>query len=546
MISHEGACMRIVTFGVLLSCLLLCAPKSGQAAADVCNPSPAEGDLVVPAPEGQCVVFRSVGIGEGTDPVAAQKRFTMGDTAGGFKESPTTVALGGNFLIKNASTGAEDWVYYIGKYEVTEGLYYSVMGLPQGKDPSLRKSMYPIASISYFDALAFIDKLNTWLYANAMDKLPTNGKTPGFLRLPTEMEWEFAARGGNNVPPDIFGNKMPYKDDTTAAYEWFSGPASSHNKVQPVGKLKPNPQGLHDMLGNVSEMVTNTYQIEYYQGRNGGMTARGGHFFTREQELRSSLRTEEPMYISSDNRMKSNAKPTMGFRLVFGSSVLVDRAAINAIEAAWGPYRAGAGATLPAQLSTAPVEQQTAVKMDDANAYLGRIKNYLTQSKPPESLVQDFGRLESALADTAKKRKEADEDSARAFVRTAVTTAAYIVREMKKMLVIDGLINDANEANKPRRIKIRDEINGNIKTYMTIYYNMLTSLLKLNKEIVDSEFLLYRSYLSDSARKEDARWQLLVFEQATTHYAKYFQDKTANSDAWRNEFSRIKDVVTQD
>ncbi|MDR2726963.1 MAG: hypothetical protein LBC10_03110, partial [Deltaproteobacteria bacterium] len=169
--------MRIVNFGVLICCLFLCVPGLGRA-ADACNPSPAEGDLILPAPEGQWVVFRAVGIGEGIDPVAAQKRFTMGDASGGFKESPTTVALGGNFLLKPPGADAEDWVYYMGKYEVTEGLYYSVMGLPKGKDPSLLKSMLPMASISYFDALAFIDKLNTWLYANAMDKLPMTGKTP--------------------------------------------------------------------------------------------------------------------------------------------------------------------------------------------------------------------------------------------------------------------------------------------------------------------------------------------------------------------------------
>ncbi|MCL1985007.1 MAG: formylglycine-generating enzyme family protein [Betaproteobacteria bacterium] len=543
--------MRIILLALIFSGLLLCGPQPMRAATDVCNPSPAEADLVLPAPGGQCLVFRAVSIGEGNNPIAAQKRFTMGDVSGGFKETPTTVALGGNFLLKQSSTDAGDWVYYIGKYEVTEGLYYSVIGLPPGKDPALLKSMYPIASISYFDALAFINKLNIWLYANAMNELPMTGKIPGFLRLPTEAEWEFAARGGNAVPSDIFGNRMPYKDDALAAYEWFSGPSSSHNKVQLVGKLKPNPLGLHDMLGNVSEMVSNTYQIEYYQGRNGGLTARGGHFFTEERQLHSSLRTEEPMYIgSSDKGMKPNAKPTMGFRLVFGSSVLIDRAAINAIEEAWEPYRTSARAVLPAGLSTAPVDQQTVAKIDDANAYLGNIKSYFSKTSPPESIVQDFGRLESVLGDTVKIRRETDEKIARSSVRTAVTTAVRIAREMQKLPVLEDVIKEArerNDADMAARLEKRlGEINDNITADMTTYYDTLNSLVTLNEEIVGKAFSLHSAYLNEPARKAVAQWPLLTIDLAKAHYEQFFKDKQGNSEAWRRDFSTLKGVVTED
>ena len=541
--------MRIVLCALLLYCFFLCVQESGLA-ADACNPSPAEADLLLPAPGGQCVVFRAVSIGEGNDPVAAQKRFTMGDVSGGFRESPTAVALGGNFLIRQPGTNAEDWVYYMGKYEVTEGLYYSVMGLPQDKDPSLLKSMYPIASVSYFDALAFINKYNAWLYANALNKLPAVGKTPGFLRLPTETEWEFAARGGNAVPSDVFGNRTPYKD-ALAVYEWFSGPSSSHNKVQLVGKLKPNPLGLHDMLGNVSEMVSNAYQIEYFQGRNGGLTSRGGHFFTKDQEMRASMRTEEPMYTgTSDRGMKPNAKPTTGFRLLFGSSILVDRDAINAIEEAWEPYRAGAGAKLPAALSTAPVDQQTDVKMGDAGAYLGNIKTYLGKTKPPESIVQDFGRLESALADTVKIRKDADAQVARAVVKTAVTTAARIALAMETLPKVEEALKSArelNNANMATRLGKRlEDINANITTDMSTYSDMLSTVVTLNKEIVDNAFSLLSAYLNDPSRKTAAQWQLRVFPLVKAHYEQYFKDKQGNSEAWRKDFSEVKGVVIQD
>jgi formylglycine-generating enzyme required for sulfatase activity len=539
--------MRI-TFGVLIYCLFLCVPVASWA-DNTCNPSPAEGDLILPAPNGQCLVFRAIGIGEGDDPVAAQRRFTMGDASGGFRESPINITLGGNFLIEKVGTDTGDWVYYLGKYAVTEGLYHSVMGLPQGKDPSLLKSTYPITSVSYFDALAFIDKLNTWLYANAMDKLPKSGKTPGFLRLPTEVEWEFAARGGNNVPPDIFGDRMPYQD-TLAGYEWFSGPTSSYNKVQPVGSLKPNPLGLYDMLGNVSEMVSNTYQIEYFQGRNGGLTSRGGHFLTREHDVRSSLRTEEPMYIGDSSQgMRPNAKPIMGFRLVFGSSVLVDREAINAIEDAWEAYRTSGGARFPAALSTAPAHLQVELRMDDAHAYMDNIKGYLATGKAPESIMQDFGRLGSALADTVRIRHEADERVARASVRTAVTTAARIAREMPKLPTIEDLLKTARETNDEgmlaRMGKIREDILGNINTDMSDYYETLSALIVLPKDVVDAAFSLHSAYLKNPSRKEAAQWQLQVIGPTQAHYEQFFRDKRGNAEVWRKDFSEVEGVITQ-
>ena len=205
------------------------------------NPQPAPGDLVLPMPKGQEMVFRPVGLGSGEN-LFAWKRFTLGDPHGGFKENPTQAALGGSFL-QNIE-GRQEWVYYLGKYEVTRAQYYSLMEPGPEVAPQDLESDLPINDISWFQAVQFVDRLNQWLYQQPGGVMPQYGGNPGFIRLPLEEEWEFAARGGAKVSPDEFDRKLPFSGNP-ALYEWFSGPQSSHNKLKKSGLLKPNPLGLH-------------------------------------------------------------------------------------------------------------------------------------------------------------------------------------------------------------------------------------------------------------------------------------------------------------
>jgi sulfatase modifying factor 1 len=133
--------------------------------------------------------------------------------------------------------------FYLGKYEVTQGQWKKVMGT----NPSNFKGgdEYPVETVSYTDAREFIRKLNQM-----------SGKS---YRLPTEAEWEYAARsGGKREKWAGTSNESDLFD-----FAWFS--SNSENKTHPVGQKGPNGLGLYDMTGNVWEWVNDWYDKDYYK-----------------------------------------------------------------------------------------------------------------------------------------------------------------------------------------------------------------------------------------------------------------------------------------
>ena len=119
--------------------------------------------------------------------------------------------------------------YYIGKYEVTQALWQAVMG----KNPSKFKGdNLPVEQVSWDDCQEFISKLNKM-----------TGKK---FRLPTEAEWEYAARGGNKSRGYQYSGSNNLSD--VAWYEDNSG-----KKTHAVGSKQSNELGIYDMSGNVSE-----------------------------------------------------------------------------------------------------------------------------------------------------------------------------------------------------------------------------------------------------------------------------------------------------
>ena len=130
--------------------------------------------------------------------------------------------------------------FYLGKYPVTQAQWQRIMG----NNPSFfRGERLPVESISWEEVQEFLRKLNEM-------------ENTCSYRLPTEAEWECAARAGTTTGYS-FGEEAPELYE----YAWFL--KNSGLNTHPVGLKKPNPWGFYDMYGNVGEWVQDEYHISY-------------------------------------------------------------------------------------------------------------------------------------------------------------------------------------------------------------------------------------------------------------------------------------------
>ena len=181
--------------------------------------------------------------------------------------------------------------YYIGKYEVTQALWKAVMG----NNPSnFKGDNLPVEQVSWYDCQEFLSKLNR-----------ITGKT---FRLPTEAEWEYAARGGNKSRGYQYSGS-----NNTLDVAWFRDNSGSNTHA--VGTKQPNELGIYDMSGNVGEWCQDWHGLYNSSsqvnptGANSGpyRVFRGGGWFYVAWSCRSSFR-----YIyEPDDR-----DTTLGLRLV--------------------------------------------------------------------------------------------------------------------------------------------------------------------------------------------------------------------------------------
>jgi len=298
-----------------------------------------EINLGYPFSEGEAGYKQSFISGYRRDYINGQ--FTLNDLAADWRKtlSPLLPKSGpGNPL--------KPMLYFIGKYEVTARQYAQVMAQAQSlasgeaapacEADTAMTGRLPKVSLSHFEAERFAAVYSAWLMKYHRELLPVSGRGTsaedgglGFVRLPTEVEWEYAARGGQAVSrQELEGRLFPRhaegsdEDAPLADYAVFSqvaGGTGQGARLMPIGTKLPNPIGLFDVIGNAAEMVQESFQLVSAgrrQGTYGGFVVKGGNYLEGEMTLFTGMRREYPLFAADGTEQRNE---TTGFRVALGA-----------------------------------------------------------------------------------------------------------------------------------------------------------------------------------------------------------------------------------
>jgi len=293
--------------------------KAEVSAADACNPKPADNDIVLPMPCGLSMAFKLVAVPAkgllwdmpmrpGVDDTAHQDR--------AYYDRRYNTALSGAFTLedlpaawrKQAPQG-QNYFYLVAKYEVSNLQWHAVMdnACPDTAQPGAEAAR-PATDVSWYDAVDFTRRYTTWLLQNAPDALPRfagDQRNVGFVRLPTETEWEYAARGGQTagsqllLQEDFFALPAGENKADYAVYRPEQGPRAE--SMANIGSRKPNPLGVYDTAGNAAEMVLDAFRFSMagrLHGSAGGFVRKGGSYLSSDAEILPGRREEVPFFLT--------------------------------------------------------------------------------------------------------------------------------------------------------------------------------------------------------------------------------------------------------
>jgi formylglycine-generating enzyme required for sulfatase activity len=204
--------------------------------------------------------------------------------------------------------------FYIGKFEVTQARWKEVMGADS--NPSeVKGDDYPVINITWSDIMApdtgFLAKLN---------KQEADAGSGRIWRLPTEAEWEYAARGGvKSLGYTHSGAGLATTGAGGESVAWYKD--NSGNTIHPVGQLQPNELGIYDMSGNVSEWVSDWYGAMYIDAEpktdpQGPDSNRQGRHVRRGGAFNSTYNATMVTSRGYADETAASAQNILGFRLV--------------------------------------------------------------------------------------------------------------------------------------------------------------------------------------------------------------------------------------
>lgn len=540
-----------VVWLVLIS-LLAFGARAAPPEKSVYNPQPDDGDLVLPMPDGAAMVFRPVAVPGTTFWGALERVVQLGDSGGGAFEGVQRTLVNGSF----PDAQADGWLIWLAKYELTKGQYVAVMGadaLAQASgDPGdagyaalqgrkLRQAQaMPLSWVSPQAVEDFLRAYNRWLFdpehPERLVGLPVVDGAPAFVRLATEEEWEFAARGGVDAVRDgSFDDRLPFPPRELNEHAWHVGNAK--NRPRPVGLRKPNRLGLHDLFGNVHEMTAGIFRPEIWQGKPGGVPVRGASVSSPTTDVRASYRTELDAYAWDAEARQVTLRRTfnIGARLALGSNVVVTSATRTALEQEYAEYRRNLRRDTPVGRSLDNLVSQASSQLATVDEVLARLLERYPDAGAQVQAIQSY-------VDTARERlDQAQRESARSQLQDAARNGTNLGVLISKRTRLDTAMATARK----------------LLEMSTRYQSQVDSVQRSLDENASAAEEQYKAYLEKVAaigsyaagyrehafkalaeRRLSAR-EARVLELLAQHVAFYDEHRKVESEAWRTEFDTV-------
>jgi hypothetical protein len=360
---------------------------------DMVNPHPSDQDFELPMPCGGKLFLRPVctpadyffedlqldlgcencrrqdeGFMESRRRAALAGAFTLADLPESWRARMVEIAKGDNGQCSDLGDGISNALFYfIGKYEISTWQWKTVMNeeCPGWNKAFTTDDPRPKINISWFEAVEFTRRYTEWLLKHSPQLLPKfpDGRL-AYIRLPTETEWEYAARGGHMVSDAQMKQEefFPLKDRPISDYAVYTqtGAAKPPDKLAWIGTRCPNPLELFDIAGNAAEMTLDLFRFSKdgrLHGAVGGFAIKGGSYRKRRAEIIPGRREEMPFFIK-DSAFRSS---DLGFRVVL-SGIVTPQNRINTLRQQWvDAYGRNRPARIASQPATPSVENDAQI-----------------------------------------------------------------------------------------------------------------------------------------------------------------------------------------